>query len=266
MKSAGWTPLVVAVLLSTLLAAACNVPAEYSNAPRATPAEKDTSTRITGTVDRNAPQQPEPNNSAAPGDIESRFLEAGLTDVQSLDERILVKLQYSTTQNFAHVDLYGPLQKCYLRTEAAEKLARAQDILETKKPGWRLLCLDCARPRSVQQQMWDSLRIPNKANYLSHPGRGSMHNYGIAIDITLADEKGNPVDMGTPFDFFGEKAQPQREKALLASGELTQQQIDNRLLLRGVMREARWGNIQTEWWHFVAFSDSNATRRFRIIE
>jgi zinc D-Ala-D-Ala dipeptidase len=245
-----------------LLMAACSVPEEYSNAPKAKKPFNDSVTPDTLLALSTEPEQPK----GTPGEIEQKFIDANLVDVQSLNPNIRAELKYSTKNNFAHADVYGSLTRCYLRKEAADKLVRAQEILETKKPGWHLLCYDCARPRSVQKELWDSLKIPNKASYLSHPGKGSMHNYGIAVDLTISDEKGKPIDMGTDFDFFGDKAQPQKEAKFLAKGELTQAQIDNRLLLRQTMREARFGMIVTEWWHFVAFGDSTVTSRFRIIE
>lgn len=245
------------VLLLAAAGFACSVPSEYSNTPFPQKPQTDT------LANSKPIPLPEPDSV---GDVEQTFLDAGLVDVQTLNPEIQVALQYSTVKNFSRADLYGPLKKCYLQKAAAEKLAKAQEILGTQNPGWHLLCLDCARPRSVQQRMWDSLQIPNKVTYLTPPTKGSMHNYGVAIDLTISDEKGKKVDMGTEFDFFGPEAQPRYEAQMLKEGKITQTHIDNRKILKQVMREARYSNIITEWWHYIAFSDSVVFSRYRIIE
>jgi zinc D-Ala-D-Ala dipeptidase len=199
---------------------------------------------------------------------EMRLQKAGLVDVQTIDKSILVELKYSTTDNFVGVDVYGCIQRCFLQKKPAQQLAQASASLQKKRPELRLLVYDGARSRRVQQVLWDTLKKPlsEKNQYVADPQKGSIHNYGCAVDLTLATADGKPLDMGTPFDFFGEPAYPVKEKEMLKSGKLTQNQLNNRLLLRSAMQEAGFEPILTEWWHFNALSLPKAKARYGIIE
>lgn len=198
-------------------------------------------------------------------EYEQTFMDSGLVEIGEFVPGIQVDLKYSTTDNFIESDVYGGLDKCYLRGEAAVKLRKAQELLQKEMPGYSLLLYDCTRPHRVQQVMWDQLDIPYKRNYLAPPSEGSVHNYGCAVDLTVVNELGEPLDMGTAFDFFGPLAQPQKETSMLASGKLTEEQHANRLLLRRTMRKAGFYDIRTEWWHFNAFSNKETKRRFSRI-
>jgi D-alanyl-D-alanine dipeptidase len=199
--------------------------------------------------------------------IEKQLIEMGLVDVQRLDSGIVVELRYSTTNNFIGLDMYGDFDKCYLQKDVAEKVVLAQKALRKKYPFYSLVIYDAVRPLHIQQQMWDTLDLPpgQKTKYLSNPGNGSLHNYGAAVDLSIIDDNGIPLDMGTPFDFFGEKAHPVKEKELLESGVLSQRQVLNRQLLRGVMREAGFFGIQTEWWHFNSCTRAVAAEKYEIV-
>ncbi len=202
------------------------------------------------------------------GSLESKLLESGLTDISTLDSLILVELKYSTTDNFVGVDVYGDLTRCYLQPSVARMLVLAQKKLSERNPGLRLLLYDCVRPLSVQQILWDTLQKPEdlKPLYVADPKKGSIHNYGSAVDLTIADSEGKPLDMGTGYDFFGELAYPTKEEELLASGDLTEQQVNNRLLLREVMTSVGFTPIGSEWWHFNAHSRERAIELFEIVE
>ena len=196
---------------------------------------------------------------------ERTFIDSGLVDIEEFIPGILIDLKYSTTDNFLHFDVYGTLEKCYLRVEAAEKLKKALELLKKDHPELTLLVYDGARPHRVQYKMWEVLDVPNKLNYLSPPDKGSVHNYGCAVDLTVSDLEGNALDMGTDFDFFGPLAQPKLESKMLTSGELSQEQYENRLILRKAMEGAGFFNIRTEWWHFNAFGSKTVKHRFTII-
>lgn len=196
---------------------------------------------------------------------ERTFIDSGLVDIEEFIPGILIDLKYSTTDNFLHFDVYGTLEKCYLRVEAAEKLKKALELLKKDHPELTLLVYDGARPHRVQYKMWEVLDVPNKLNYLSPPDKGSVHNYGCAVDLTVSDLEGNALDMGTDFDFFGPLAQPKLESKMLASGELSQEQYENRLILRKAMEGAGFFNIRTEWWHFNAFGSKTVKHRFTLI-
>jgi D-alanyl-D-alanine dipeptidase len=88
--------------------------------------------------------------------------------------------------------------------------------------------------------------------YVADPKIGSIHNYGFAVDLTLADAAGREVDMGTGFDDFTPLSEPRLEERFLAEGRLSDDQVTNRRLLRGVMEEAGFRHLPLEWWHFDA--------------
>ncbi len=201
-------------------------------------------------------------------DLEKAIRAAGLVEVQELESAIYCNLKYSTTDNFLGEDVYGDFDKCFLQPEAAAGLAVAQAHLEKKHPGWHLSIFDAVRPRRVQQQMWDLVDYPiqEKVRYVSNPKNGSLHNYGAAVDITIVTETGEELDMGTPFDYFGELAYPRKETALLAAGLLSQEVIENRRLLREVMYHGGFTVLPTEWWHFNFCSRAEAAQRYTIIE
>jgi D-alanyl-D-alanine dipeptidase len=205
-------------------------------------------------------------DTTQPLGYEQLFKDAGLVDVQTLDSEIQVELKYSTTDNFLHTDVYGELTRCYLLPEVAQRLAKAQRLLSQAHPGYHLRCYDCARPRRVQYVMWDLVKMPNKKDYVASPAEGSIHNFGAAVDLTVVDERDVPLDMGTPYDFFGPLAWPDKEAANLASGELTHEQHANRLILRKPMQNAGFSRIHTEWWHFNAWKLEVVKEKFKIIE
>ncbi|MDQ3111229.1 MAG: M15 family metallopeptidase [Bacteroidota bacterium] len=200
--------------------------------------------------------------------IEAQLIKAGLVNIHDLDSGIVVDLRYSTTDNFIGLDMYGDFDKCYLQKEVADKLVLAQKALRTKYPFYSLVVYDATRPLHIQQQMWDTLTLPpgEKTKYLSNPGNGSLHNYGAAVDLSIIDDKGIPLDMGTPFDFFGEKAHPVKEGELLDKGILSQRQVLNRELLREVMRKSGFFGIQTEWWHFNSCTRVVAAEKYEIVK
>jgi len=179
---------------------------------------------------------------------------------------IRVHLAYSTSDNFLNEDVYGELEACYLRREVVEMLTTAQTLLEEKKKGYHLITYDCLRPRSVQYKMWRLVKGTKEEEYVADPEKGSIHNFGAAVDVSIVDQGGNPLDMGTPFDYFGDLAQPRYEDRFLKEGLLTHTQLENRRLLRTVMEEAGFQTIPEEWWHFNAFSPEEVKRRYTIVE
>jgi len=189
-----------------------------------------------------------------------------IVDITQLNNRIMVNLVYSTPNNFLHEDVYGELETCYLRKEAAKKLDKAQTILEKKKKGFRLVVYDGLRPRDVQYKMWRIVKGTPQQEYVADPEEGSIHNFGAAVDLSILDDQGNLLDMGTPFDYFGDLAQPRYEKRFHEEGRLTKKHIENRQLLREVMEEAGFQGIVDEWWHFNAFSPAEVKHRYKIIE
>ncbi len=192
----------------------------------------------------------------------------GLINVQEINPDIRVHLRYSGLNNFLNKDIYGCLTNACLQTETAEMLSEAQEELSTRDPNLHLLIWDAARPRSVQWKMWNTLEMPiaQKTRYVSNPRNGSIHNYGCAVDLTICEADGKQLDMGTDFDYFGKTANTNMEFILVQNGELNYQQLDNRKLLRQVMRKAGFNTISSEWWHFNAMSRAEARKRYEIVE
>ena len=202
--------------------------------------------------------------------IEQKMVDRGLVDIQKIDPDIRVELKYSTTDNFIGRDVYGELTRAYLQPEMAKRLAKASALLKKEKPGYKLLVYDAARPNSVQYDLWDALdhlKIParSKTQYVADPKIGSNHNFGCAIDLTVVDENGKPLDMGTKFDFFGPLAYPRSEQEMLKKGKLTVRQIENRRLLRKVMTQVGFKVNTTEWWHFDGMSKAQARAKYGMI-
>jgi zinc D-Ala-D-Ala dipeptidase len=163
---------------------------------------------------------------------------------------ISVDLRYASADNFVGRDLYSPHDCAWLHRDAAAGLERVVAYLALNQPHVRLLVLDALRPQRVQEALWAALEGTDLRMYLADPVRGSIHSFGMAVDVTLIDRNSNPLDMGTPFDDLTERSHPKLEEGFLIKGELTQLQIDNRQLLRDAMTKAGFSGISTEWWHY----------------
>ena len=164
-------------------------------------------------------------------------------------------------------DVYGDLETAYLLPHFAAKVIRAQQLLRTRRPGWRLLVCDAARPISVQRLMYSLVEgTPNQV-YVANGDRGGRHNYGAAVDVTLLDATGREADMGTPVDFFGEEAHTGNEAALVTAGKITAEAVRNRELLKTVMREVGLVPYRREWWHYEEpMPMSEVRERFKLLD
>lgn len=205
--------------------------------------------------------------SARGGDLDTYFLSKGLVDVRLLDPTLVISLQYAQTSNIFGQAVYPELDGIWLHPHAAAKLVKAQRLLKDVHPEYSLIVYDAARPMSVQRQMWNLVRGTNKTNYVSNPANGGgLHNYGMAVDVSIVDRSGKPLPMGSPFDYFGEEAHINQEETLLRKGKITSEEYNNRLLLRQVMRNAGFRTILYEWWHFNACTRTEARQHYRLIE
>jgi len=179
---------------------------------------------------------------------------------------IRIELKYSTTDNFMKENLYGEFTKCFIHKDGAAKLKKAVELLRAKHPGYGLLVYDGLRPRSVQRKMWARVKGTPSQKYVADPDRGSMHNYGMAVDLTATDASGKPLDMGAGYDDFRELSQPRFEDKFLKSGELGQKQLENRLILRAAMVGAGFIQLSHEWWHYDAMPQKEAAKLYKIVE
>lgn len=200
--------------------------------------------------------------------IEKVLNEIGLVDIQSVDTNILIDLRYASKNNFMKIVLYDSLQKAYLQKEVTLKLSDCQKYLDSLHPGYKLKVFDGVRPLQVQYEMWNALdSIPRyrRGKFVSNPSKGSVHNFGAAVDLTIVDNSGEELDMGAGYDDFREIAFPKYEQQFLKTGDLTKQQVENRKLLRKVMSSQGFRNIPSEWWHFNAYSRITTSHKFQML-
>lgn len=165
---------------------------------------------------------------------------------------IEVDLRYTGPDNFIGRSLYVGLDCDWLHREAADALERAAGWLASHHPGYRIVVLDALRPHRIQQQMWQYLAGKAEQSYVADPARGSIHSFGMAVDVSLLDTEGRELDMGSGFDEFSELSHPALESALLAGGRLGERQLGHRRILRAAMQHGGFQGIPNEWWHFNA--------------
>lgn len=146
-------------------------------------------------------------------------------------------MKYATEDNFLKAKVYD-CAECFLRLKTVKALVKANKKFIRK--GYRIQIFDCYRPLDIQKRMW---QIVSNPEYVADPAKGSIHNRGGAVDITLVDSNGIALDMGTPFDFFGPEAGHYFENL---SDEVKQ----NRLRLKRIMQKSGFIPFNSEWWHY----------------
>ncbi len=147
-------------------------------------------------------------------------------------------MKYATTDNFIKQKVYD-CDQCMIRKAVAVALIKANE--EFQAIGYRIKFFDCYRPLDVQKIMWEVYPVEG---YVANPyTSGSIHNRGGAVDITLVDESGKALDMGTEFDFFGKEA---HHTYLDLPGKI----LENRQVLKSIMEKYGFKSIKTEWWHY----------------
>ncbi len=171
--------------------------------------------------------------------------ETNLVNIETLSSKFLLDIRYATTNNFLEEELYE-CEVCYLLPEVAEAINNVNYYFCDR--GYIILFYDCYRPLSVQKKMW--AKVPNPI-YIANPTRGSAHNRGIAVDLTLVKKDGTALDMGTDYDFFGRKSHTD-------NFNLPKEVLENRKLLQDGLKAFGFATIQSEWWHFSYPKKSNA--------
>ncbi|WP_292003356.1 M15 family metallopeptidase [Chlorobium sp.] len=160
-------------------------------------------------------------------------------DLADYDASIILDIRYATPNNFTGKTVY-PAARCLLRRDVAMRVLKVQEKLRLK--GYRLIVFDCYRPLSVQKKFWAIL--PDE-RYVADPKKGSRHNRGAAVDVSLADSAGRPLEMPTAYDDFSEKA----SRSWTGSSPAARR---NSELLESAMKEEGFEPFPTEWWHFDA--------------
>ena len=201
------------------------------------------------------------------GKTEVALSQAGYVNVRELDPTLQVSLMYARADNFVGVVLYDDLRQAYLHPDAAAALVKAQKRLKQLHPELSLKIYDAARPMHIQQKMWNKVKNTPMKPYVSNPvNGGGLHNYGLAVDITLCDAKGDSIAMGTKIDHLGPEAHIDTENQLVAKGIISKRAQQNRQLLRQVMRYAGFKPLRTEWWHFNFKSRAEAKQHYKVIK
>ncbi len=160
-----------------------------------------------------------------------------MVDLQKEIPSIHVEIKYATADNFTQEVLY-PEARCLIRKEVAEKLARVQKSLQTQNLSLKFF--DAYRPLSVQKKMWAKFPVEG---YVANPAKGSNHNRGAAVDVTLVGADGKELPMPSAYDEFTERAHRN-----YAGG--TDEERKNRQILQDAMEKEGFIGISTEWWHF----------------
>lgn len=162
-----------------------------------------------------------------------------MVELKSLIPGIIYDLRYATTENFTRVRLYPSGDSTYMRLLPALALASIQE--ELKKEGLGLKIFDAYRPFQVTVRMWELIK---DERYVANPAKGSGHNRGLAVDLTLINlVTGEELDMGTGFDNFSDTAHHSFKN-------LPPLVIQNREKLKGLMEMAGFTALPTEWWHY----------------
>ena len=190
----------------------------------------------------------------------------GFLRIQDIDNTIEVDLMYAKSDNFVGEVMYD-FTEAYLHPKAAYAVAEANRLLGEEHPGWRLCIYDATRPMRVQQIMWNKVKGTAQQNYVSNPARGGgLHNYGLAVDVSIIDEKGDSVDMGTKVDALTYLSHINNEEELVSTGKISREAMENRRLLRRIMKKAGFKTIRTEWWHFNYTTRADAKANYSVVE
>lgn len=198
---------------------------------------------------------------------EKLMAQQGMVDIHDYDNTVKVSLMYGRSDNFTGQILYTDIHHAYLHPKAAKALARAQQFLKQLRPDLSLIVFDACRPMNVQQKMWNVVAGTPKYIYVSNPAHGGgLHNYGMAVDVSICDAEGDTVTMGTKIDYMGAEAHIDRELQLVKDGKLRRRAVLNRQLLRHVMRKAGFKALRTEWWHFNYISRAVAKRYYKYVK
>lgn len=158
-------------------------------------------------------------------------------NLKDFDNDFIFDMKYATAENFLKSKVYD-CGECYLRLKTVKTLMKAN--AKFMKKGFKIKLYDCYRPLDIQKKMWAI--VPNPT-YVANPSKGSIHNRGGAVDITLVDSNGGELDMGTSFDFFGIEASHDYKN-------LSKAVLDNRKLLKKIMLRCKFESFDSEWWHY----------------
>lgn len=169
--------------------------------------------------------------------IQSPVNDTTFVNLKDYSQDFVYDMKYATEDNFLKSKVYD-CAECYLRYKTVKALIRANE--KFMKKGFKIKLFDCYRPLDIQKRMWAIVPDPQ---YVADPAKGSIHNRGGAVDITIVDFEGKELDMGTSFDFFG------KEAGHNFTG-FSKQIRNNRILLKKIMIKEHFNSFDSEWWHY----------------
>jgi D-alanyl-D-alanine dipeptidase len=182
--------------------------------------------------------------------LAARDPEKRLVDVERAIPGVVIDVRYATANNFMHTQLY-PIAKVFLRAPAARALRAVQQQLA--QSGLGLKIFDGYRPYSVTVRMWEPIRNPD---FVADPAKGSRHNRGAAVDLTLIDWRTQgELSMPTAYDDFTPRARQDYSN-------LPPEAIANRAKLREAMMRHGFEPLASEWWHF----DFHDWKKFELMD
>lgn len=158
-------------------------------------------------------------------------------DLRAYSDDFVFDMKYATADNFLKQQVYD-CASCFLRLKTVKALIKANEQFIAK--GYKIKLYDCYRPLDIQKKMW---AIVSNPKYVANPAKGSIHNRGGAVDITLVNSDGVELDMGTGFDHFGKEASHNYEG-------VSKQVRKNRNLLKSIMARNGFNAFESEWWHY----------------
>ena len=170
-------------------------------------------------------------------DINKETDDNAFVNLKNYSNDFVFDMKYATADNFLKEQVY-PCDECFLRVKTIKALLHANQAFIAK--GYRIKLYDCYRPLAIQKKMWKI--VPNPT-YVANPKKGSIHNKGGAVDITLVDSLGVELNMGTGFDFFGPEAGHNYT-------DLSAEILANRQLLKSIMLQYNFKSFDSEWWHY----------------
>nr|WP_316633838.1 M15 family metallopeptidase [uncultured Flavobacterium sp.] len=176
-------------------------------------------------------------NKAYAEPVKNQIDDTTFVNLKDYSQDFIYDMKYATEDNFLKAKVYD-CAECMLRYKTVKALIAANK--EFMKQGCKIKLFDCYRPLSIQKKMWEIVSNPE---YVADPKKGSIHNRGGAVDITLVNAKGEELEMGTSFDFFGIQASHNYKKFPVSVRS-------NRKYLKRVMIRNGFNSFDSEWWHY----------------
>jgi len=178
-------------------------------------------------------------------EVNNQFVnDSTFVNLKQYSQDFVYDMKYATADNFLKAKVYD-CGECFLRLKTVNALIEANKKFIEK--GYKIKVFDCYRPLDIQKKMW---KIVSNPKYVANPAKGSIHNRGGAVDITLVDRFGKELDMGTSFDFFGIEASHNYPN-------VSEEVKKNRIVLKTIMTSSGFNSFDSEWWHYNLKSGLN---------